>query len=273
MLPTKTKMPPGLMNNPKFTAITHEDALNADWRLRLQHKYKVKEEALIVGGMASIVVGLSTLIWNPLDSWWQIALGAVSSGVFALGCFAFGLSMAMPEPAFRYDYRKHLERGHNKAYKRWLKSVNKLNREKGWRPREGAPHPKGRDDVYDRFLPHADDSRSGNIQLSIIQWKYNGKYWTQYSSLPLPQAVIDEAAGRAKETTEYSLTFGTDDESLDLFTAVSAVAALSAAEAEHTARLKTLDAEADESLTIEELEERKKLARMYAERVNNQPSF
>lgn len=61
-----------------------------------------------------------------------------------------------------------------RAYRRALSQLDRLE---GWRPREGAPHPAGRDDTHDRYRVQAEADEQ-SITLRIVRWIFQEGEWT-----------------------------------------------------------------------------------------------
>jgi hypothetical protein len=53
--------------------------------------------------------------------------------------------------------------------RRAVRKANRLDAKTGWRPREGIPHPKGRNDTYDRWLVEGHSTSEG-LMMGLRHW-------------------------------------------------------------------------------------------------------
>lgn len=139
---------------------------------------KLLEQSGNVPGACGFVTGISltmTGIVGALLSWTSFSVGAVIavSAIALIPAFFAGMMAAFVGADMT-----------TKKAKAYLEVVN------GWRPREGAKHPKGRTDFYDRYIIERTPTRKG-MRLQLVKYVYvqtkDESYWarhTQYYGAP-----------------------------------------------------------------------------------------
>jgi len=107
--------------------------------------------------------GLSSSIGFPIIG----VLGAyICAALYGLGLVHGDSLSANPVAALIYDRRIR------KVYRRQMKKASRQARQLdavGWRPRQGIPHPQGRNDIYDRWLVEAHTTDLG-VVVGLRHW-------------------------------------------------------------------------------------------------------
>lgn len=122
---------------------------------------------LAMGGLAfsAGVFSLATLI----------SLVCLSGFLGSLCLILLGWSVLAPPHAFSVRLRaRHEQRSLRRRERRWERELPRLQRQLGWRPIQGAPHPAGRTDTHPRFLVEARAHPHG-IKLQLTAWEYGAE--------------------------------------------------------------------------------------------------
>ena len=135
-------------------------------------------QAIAVGGTAVAVVG-SILIGGALA-----AISVFMAFIFCLtiGQDEFGEIPRMPDLGSCVQW----------CVRRALEAADKRE---GWRPRTGALHPRGRDDVHDRFVVEVVPEPTG-FEVGVQHWSYDAEEgWQPQEGLQLARSFDDDEEG------------------------------------------------------------------------------
>jgi len=104
-----------------------------------------------------------------------LVCGLISSLILGYGVFAIGHGQYKNANAlarFIANLRvSHLQR---RDMRRATREAGRLDSKVGWRPREGIPHPTGRDDTHDRYLVEVHATELG-LALVLRRWRCDGR--------------------------------------------------------------------------------------------------
>lgn len=152
----------------KATISSVKELESQDWFLQWARRHK---------GMVEII-GALLLIFSPA---WAVGLVELMSfSVAALGLLIVcigGLGVGLYAQVLVSQHRRDVGR---LVKGRQQRQLLKLDRQTGWRPREGCKMPAGRTDVYDRWRVCASGEEKG-FQVWIEHWSY-AKTWKRKAS-------------------------------------------------------------------------------------------
>jgi hypothetical protein len=126
----------------------------------------------IVGTVATTITGAVALDGNGTTAIVAACSVAFTAALYYLSFLSHGnICRERPETISDLAVAWRISRRLRRAHRRFRAHCRRLDRQQGWRPREGAPHPAGRTDLHDRYVL---DSRATatDISVALMRWSY-----------------------------------------------------------------------------------------------------
>jgi len=205
---------------------TWDDIRYTDWLFRFTDECDISIDIICMPIAITAIIFDIIFVGASLLSGSGPGVLLIGAGVAALASIPAYLQamskgqMLHAGPVSYFFAALRMRRIHRREMRRATRAAKRLNARNGWRPREGIPHPKGREDIYDRYLVEAHATELG-VAIGLRHWKCDeGRVW-------MP----------AEELTEACWFDGTDGEELANY------------QAELEGRIPALEKHAQEELT------------------------